>query len=284
MKAFQKKITRVAETPDAVVFMGPEREVDRWIEPPPAGKILMLAPHPDDGEAVGVTLKIFAEAGCEVFYIIACLSPGGVTDGFALAHAEREGLKVAPADLPQYKKTLRRAEQLESARLAGFPGREPEFLALEEGSEGRLVESRANAEAMARVLAEVAPDVSLMPIGEDTNIEHVQVYRWLSRAAAELAASRGKPILGLYNRDPKTLHINEQLIVPFDEQLAGWKAKLLATHRSQQERNLAQRGHGLDQRILRVNRPAWERVKKSLPPEIIPLYTYAEVFQVEIFR
>ena len=76
MKAFQKKITRVAETPDAVVFMGPEREVDRWIEPPPAGKILMLAPHPDDGEAVGVTLKIFAEAGCEVFYIIACLSPG----------------------------------------------------------------------------------------------------------------------------------------------------------------------------------------------------------------
>ena len=264
--------------------MGPGSEVEEWIEPPPAGKILMLAPHPDDAEAVGVTLKIFAEAGCEVLYKIACLSPGGVTDGFALAHAERGGLVVAPDDLPQYKKTLRRAEQLESARLAGFLGREPEFLALEEDSEGRLVESEANAGAMARVLAEVAPDVALMPIGEDTNIDHGLVYRWFRRAAAELAASRGKPILGLYNRDPKTLSINEQLFVPFDEQLAGWKAKLLATHRSQQERNLAQRGHGLDQRILRVNSPAWERLKNSLKADWTSKYSYAEVFQVELFR
>ena len=265
--------------------MGWEEKVQGWIEPPRSGKVLMLAPHPDDAEAVGVTLRMFAGAGCEVVYKIACLSPGGVDDEFALAAAERENLLFNnPDDLAHYKKEIRRAEQLESARCAGFLVQEPEFLELEEDPEGRLVDSRANAESIAAVLTAEAPDAALMPIGEDTNIDHVLVCRWFRRAAAEHAASRGRPILGLYNRDPKTLRITEQLAVPFDEASARWKAELLALHRSQQERNLAQRGHGLDERILRINRPAWERVKKFLAAEQAAKYSYAEVFQVELFR
>ena len=284
MRAFQEKISQVAETPGGILFMGPAAEADGWIEPPRGGKILALAPHPDDAEAVGVTLKTFAEAGCEVLYKIACLSPGGVTDEFAVALAESHGLAISLIDLPQYKKELRRVEQFESAELAGFVKGNLEFLDLEEDNQGRLVESRANAGSIAAVLAEAAPDVALMPYEEDTNIDHVLVCRWFRRAAAELVAAGGKPVLGLYNRDPKTLKITEQLAVPFDEQAARWKWELLATHRSQHERNLARRGHGLDGRILRVNRPAWERVKDSLEAEWASKYSYAEVFQVELFR
>jgi len=284
MKDFQKKLSAAIESREGIVCMGWEQKAVGWIEPPRFGKVLMLAPHPDDAEAVGVTLKMFAGAGCEVLYKIACLSPGGVDDEFALAAAEREGLGFkGPHELAQYKKALRRSEQLESARRAGFLGQEPEFLDLEEDPGGRLVESEANAGAFAAVLADEAPDAALMPIGEDTNIDHVLVCRWFRRAAAEFAAGRGRPILGLYNRDPKTLRITEQLAVPFDEVSARWKAELLALHRSQQERNLAQRGHGLDERILRINRPAWERVKKSLAAEQAAKYSYAEVFQLELF-
>ena len=112
MLSFQNKLAEIADTGKGVVFMDSGPETDRWIEPPDCGKILTLGPHPDDAEAMCVTLRTFADAGCEVHYIITALSPRGVTDEFARAAAEREGLKAPPEDLAQYKRELRRAEHL----------------------------------------------------------------------------------------------------------------------------------------------------------------------------
>ncbi len=57
---------------------------------------------------------------------------------------------------------------------------------------------------------------------------------------------------------------------------AEWKAELLRCHRSQQVRGLNVRGHGLDERILRVNRAAAGRLAIDLP--------FAEVFALEEWR
>jgi LmbE family N-acetylglucosaminyl deacetylase len=284
MLSFQKKLAEVADNGKGVVCMGSGPEADGWIEPPGAGKVLTLGPHPDDAEAMCVTLRTFAEAGCEVHYIITALSPRGVTDEFALSFAEREGLKVPPEDLAQYKRELRRSEQIESAKAAGFVGREPDFPSLDEDSEGRLLDTEKNVGAIAACLAAESPDVVLMPVGNDTNSDHALTWKWFRRVAPELVASTGKPVLGLYIRDPKTTAIKEHLAVPFDKDIARWKAGILTIHRTQHERNLASRGYGMDGRILeRVNRPAWERLKKSLAPEFSSKYSYAEVFQVELF-
>ncbi|MEA2064117.1 MAG: PIG-L family deacetylase [Gemmatimonadota bacterium] len=289
MKAFQDKIFRAAETGGEVLFMGAGAESDRWIAPPGSGKIMVLAPHPDDAEAVAVTLRLFAEAGCEVQYKICCLSPSGVTDEFAERKAEAEGVPIIGADeLSAYKKIIRRAEQLESTRLAGFPGQEGgdcvKFLDLEENSRGSLLDTEKNAEAIAGVLSGSAPDIVLMPWEEDTNSDHVLVCRYFRRAAEMLAASTGRPMLGLYIRDPKTLVMTEHLAVPFGEKAARWKAGLLKAHRSQHERNLSLRGHGMDERILQVNRDSWQRISKIFPSETAAKYFYAEIFQVELFH
>jgi hypothetical protein len=42
--------------------------------------------------------------------------------------------------------------------------------------------------------------------------------------------------------------------MPFGEEDAQWKAALLRCHGSQHQRNLNVRGHGMDERILRVDR------------------------------
>jgi hypothetical protein len=50
---------------------------------------------------------------------------------------------------------------------------------------------------------------------------------------------------------------------------------LLRFHRSQHQRNLNQRGHGLDERILSVNRQSAKECAADAP--------YAEVFELECF-
>jgi hypothetical protein len=58
----------------------------------------------------------------------------------------------------------------------------------------------------------------------------------------------------------------------FGDADARWKAEMLRCHRSQQQRNLNSRGHGFDERILRVNRQAAAGVPGH--------GTYAEVFEI----
>jgi len=278
--AFQQKLRLAAEKGE-LLFMNCDEAGLKRLEPPEAGTVVALAPHPDDPESVALSLKLFAEAGCSVHYIIVCLSPAGVQDSYALTHA-KENNQLSVEDLTLYKRELRREEQLQSARLAGFLAAPCKFLNMEEDLTGHLIESPHNARMIEEALDECDPDIAIMPYGEDTNSDHVLVYRYFRQSAAKLAARKGKPILALYNRDPKTVEITEQLAVPFTVREADWKARLLRVHRSQHERNLKQRGHGFDDRILRTNSLAWRILKERAPEPWMDKYPYAETFQVEL--
>jgi LmbE family N-acetylglucosaminyl deacetylase len=266
-----------------ILFLGINEKERRWIDPPSRGTVLALAPHQDDPDAVAVTLRLFAQAGCRVRYLIVCSSHGGVTDSFAMKHAETNN-DLPVKNLTRYKFRIRLQEQIESAELAGFVKDPVEFLTVREDQGGNLIESAENAKSIEQALAACKPDIVIMPYGEDTNVGHALVYRYFHMCAPGLALARGKPILALYNRDPKTVRISEQLVVPFGGEAARWKASLLQTHRSQQERNLEQRGYGLDERILRTNREIQQEVQQRVLERWKDECPYAEAFQVELFR
>jgi hypothetical protein len=61
----------------------------------------------------------------------------------------------------------------------------------------------------------------------------------------------------------------------FGEEEAEWKGQLLRFHRSQHERNLRTRGHGFDERVLRINRETAATAAGSM--------RYAEVFELQSF-
>ncbi len=107
-----------------------------------------------------------------------------------------------------------------------------------------------------------------MPCGRDTNPDHRLVAAWWRSAAAGMA----HPPEAWMLRDPKTTGMRLDLAVPFGEDEAAWKAEMLRFHRSQQERCLHLRGHGLDERILRVNRDTAARAGLAAP--------YAEGFEI----
>jgi hypothetical protein len=62
----------------------------------------------------------------------------------------------------------------------------------------------------------------------------------------------------------------------FREKDAEWKGQLLRFHESQQQRNLNTRNHGLDERVLRVNR--------TIAQESLQMNMYAEAFELEFFE
>lgn len=282
MRAFIRDlVTRAAQLSPLV--LGVKEAGERKIDPPAGGDVLVLAPHMDDPDSVAVTLRRLAESGCAVHYLVVCSSHGGVTDHFALEHARQNGVDLDQSDLPRYKSEIRRAEQTESARLAAFVEGPPEFLCVEEDERGNLTGSETNAMIIAETLAGHDPDIVLMPHGEDTNKAHVNVYRFFRRAAEHLAVRRGRPLLGLYNRDAKTLRIEEHLAVPFDITTSQWKTELLKTHRSQHERNLEVRGYGFDERVLQVNRGAWDEISRKINSTWTRSFPFAETFQAECF-
>ncbi len=281
MFAFQKQVCALANKRE-LILLGKGGSETPGIVLPESGHVVELGPHPDDPDAVAVTLHLFAISGCRVSYVITCLSPQGVTDSYALQAARKSGKEIEN-NLDAFKRELRRQEQITSASLADFAGGFLQFHTLEEDEKGRLVDSPANARAYAELLASLDPDIVLMPYGEDTNSDHVLNWNFFHQSARHIARKRGKPILGLYNRDPKTVRINEQLAVPFGRELAEWKSRLLRTHRSQHERNIEQRGYGFDQRILEVNREAWKSIKNRAASGWPENFLYAETFQVECF-
>jgi hypothetical protein len=82
-------------------------------------------------------------------------------------------------------------------------------------------------------------------------------------------------LVACLSRDPKTLAMRADLLTPFGAEAAAWKGELLRHHRSQHQRNLKARGHGIDARILEVNRASAGAL--GLQEE------FAEVFELEPF-
>jgi LmbE family N-acetylglucosaminyl deacetylase len=224
-----------------------------------AKSILVLAPHPDDFDAIGVTLGYFQEKGNPLYVAVATAGASGVEDGFC----------SPPTD--GTKARLREDEQRASCRFFGLPEGHLTFLRLEEDEGGHPVDSTANLERLRQSFLNRSPAFVFLPHGHDTNPGHERIYAMFYQVAQEAKS----PLAVFLNRDPKTVSMRCDIYLGFREEEAAWKGELLRFHRSQHQRNLNQRGYGFDERILRVNRQSAQACSLEVP--------YAEVFQLEFF-
>lgn len=241
---------------------------------PTYGKILVLGPHPDDPESVAITCRILMRSGCDIWYAIASMSPSGVEDEYAQRWQNRDSIS-----LKEIKSKIRQKEQTWAAEMFGLPPDRLGFLCIEEG---KKLDSRKNVTRIKDYLESVAPDMVIMPIGKDPNPTHAWVYRVFRKCAKDLALKIEKPIIALYNEDPKTIEIRKDLFVLFGEEGADWKRTLLRAHDSQQQRNIRRRGMGFDERILHMNHLSYKCLHEIMPPAVL-LAKYAEVFEIELF-
>ena len=215
------------------------------------------------------------QSGCDIWYAIASLSPSGVEDKYAQRRQDRDSIS-----LKEKKGKIRQKEQTLSAEMFGLDADRLAFLGIEEDKQ---IDSPGNLARIKDHLETVEPDIVIMPIGKDPNRTHVWVYQAFRKCAKELILKTEKPIVALYNEDPKTIEIRKDLFVLFGEEGADWKRALLKIHDSQQERNIYSRGMGFDERILRMNHLSWTQLLETLTP-VASSAKYAEVFEIELFE
>ena len=226
----------------------------RW---PVELRLFVLAPHPDDFDAIGVTLRFFQQNGNPIQLAVVSGSASGVLDEFC-----------APSDKAT-KAVVREHEQHDSLRFFGLSEEHVTFLRLKEEDTGAPLDDTENEAAIRRQLLAHRPQIVFLPHGADSNAGHRRVHAMFLRAAATL----DEPPAAFLIRDPKTLSFRADLYMPFDEEAARWKRRLLLHNRSQEHRNRRQRDHGFDDRILDVNRQIAAEMNCGAP--------FAEAFQVE---
>lgn len=202
---------------------------------PQRQRIAVLAPHPDDFDAIAVTLRHFHARGDDIHLAVLTAGASGVEN-------------IYPGAIDDAAKgALREAEQRASCAAFGLPSRNISFLRL---AASELAFNDANIAAVRDWLLPLQPDLVCMPHGNDSNATHRNTYA-LFRAVAE---QEGLTLSALLNRDAKTQAMRHDLYMPFDAEMARWKGELLRLHATQQQRNLNTRGHGFDARVLAVNR------------------------------
>jgi LmbE family N-acetylglucosaminyl deacetylase len=216
-------------------------------------KILVLAPHPDDFDAIAVTLKRLQQNGNIIYLIVISGAASGVEDSFCVS---------CPG---MSKSEIREQEQLASCNFFGLPEDNIKFLRLKEDENGDPEDSTANLQILKIYLDEINPDVVFMPHWNDTNAGHQRTYSMFKKA--------GCKALIYLNRDAKTIKMRTDYYTFFGESEANWKAALLRHHISQHQRNLNTRGHGFDKRVLQVNRNIAKEGGSAAP--------YAEAFEIE---
>lgn len=238
--------------PDACLQPGPRPWSLRERTWPRPQRVLVMAPHPDDFDAIGVSLRHLHLQGHELHLAVLTSGAGGVDDGFG-------GARDAAA-----KAALREAEQRESCTFFGLPPQRLHFLRLWENEAAQHEELAPLRGWMAGRPA----DLVFMPHGNDSNRTHRRTYE----AVCATAREQGLQAWALLNQDAKTLGMRVDAFFDYGEQEAQWKAQLLRFHRSQQERNLRTRGAGFDARVLELNRQAAASLATRLP--------YAEAFEL----
>ena len=222
-------------------------------------RLLVVGPHPDDFDSIGVTLNFLAEEGSSL-HVAVVRTGSGVEDRY-----------LPGATLTQ-KAEIRDQEQKNSARFFGLPETALSFLSLEKDGQEHLRDNAANFQAMAELIADKAPDVIFLPHGNDTNNGH----RITCDLVRQVVVRQGRPLALFLNRDAKTVAMRTDLYMPFGEEMARWKAELLRFHDTQQQRNLATRGHGFDERVLALNAQIARDLKIDAP--------YAETFELEFYN
>jgi hypothetical protein len=220
-------------------------------------KLLVLAPHPDDFDVIGVTLRRMQSAGRRIDVVVA-RGGSGVDDDY------RPGLDLTG------KAALREDEQRASADFFGLPDDCLQFGDFENGPDDQMIESSRNLDLLKDILSAKRPDLVFLPHGNDSNSAHRAMYALFKMALLDLHLG----IATLLVCDPKTIDMRFDLYTPFEAEEAAWKAALLRFHDSQQQRNMKSRGRGFDMRILDVNRSVAARL--GIDAE------YAEAFEREI--
>lgn len=231
-------------------FLRPEQHIRdlRQLSWPSDLKILVLAPHPDDFDAIGVTLKFFHDLGLEIFAAVS-VTGSGIDEAY--------GAGMTLVD----KQNLRIREQQDSMRYFGLPQNRVSFLYLNNEADDQLAEDSDNKAQLTRLVRQLKPDLLFSPHGNDTNRAHRAMYALVSQIASEM----DWPIALMLNRDAKTLDMRTDFYLAFDENEAAWKGRLLRFHDSQHQRNLKTRGYGFDERVLRLNQAIAKELKISLP-------------------
>ncbi len=226
----------------------------------PSGlRIGVLAPHPDDFDAIAVTLRHFHARGDSIHLAVLTGGASGVEDGFAGAHTDID------------KAALREREQRASCAQFGLPDAHVRFLHLPADEKGNPRLDAGNHDTIRHWLLAHQPQLVFMPHGNDSNVTHQRTYALFREVVLQEKLS----LWAVLNQDAKTIAMRQDLYTPFDADTAAWKAALLRLHDSQQQRNLNTRGHGFDTRVLAVNQDSAKALDISAP--------YAEVFELEVF-
>jgi LmbE family N-acetylglucosaminyl deacetylase len=231
----------------------------QWRLPPPPLSLVVLAPHPDDFDAIGVTLRFFHQRGDTIHLAVLTTGASGVEDGYAGATDD------------DAKAALREREQRDSCGFFGLPQERLHFLRLVPDENGNPRLDEVNLATVRNYLLPRQPDLVFMPHGNDSNVTHQRTYA-LFRTIAIAESLRTCAML---NKDAKTMAMRVDAYLPFDQEAASWKAELLRFHRSQQQRNLNTRGHGFDERVLAICRQTAQEMRLA--------DDYAEVFELERF-
>jgi len=241
-------------------FLRPSHEVRdlRRLEWSPGLKILVFAPHPDDFDAIGVTLKYLHESGHDIYAAVS-VTGGGIDKVY--------GMGMSLDD----RRNIRIKEQKDSLRFFGLPDDHLRFLYLNNEEDDQLADDAQNLEILTKVAHEIRPDLVFSPHGNDTNRAHRAMCSLVSR----IAKAADWPIALMLNRDAKTLDMRTDFYIPFDEVEAQWKGRLLRFHDSQHQRNLKTRGYGFDERVLKLNRAIAGELQMEQP--------YAAAYEVRIF-
>jgi len=235
------------------------RKIFKDILLPPGIKIVILAPHPDDFDAIAVTLKKFQKCDANLALAVISGAESGVEDSFMINHPKKT------------KAEIREEEQISSCLFFGLKNNNITFLHLSEDNNGDPIDNSSNYEIIKNYVINKSPDIIFLPHGNDTNMGHVRTYAMCKKVLIETELQATL----FLNRDPKTIEMRNDAYIVFDEEDANWKAQLLRHHKSQHQRNFNQRGHGFDERVLAVNR----KIAEELPEE----FKYAEVFKIEKF-
>jgi LmbE family N-acetylglucosaminyl deacetylase len=222
--------------------------------------ILVLAPHPDDFDAIGVSMRFLQQQTHQIHVAVLTSGASGVEDGWS--GASDSGSKAK----------LREAEQRKSCAFFGLPEDRLSFLRLWKQPEDAVLCAR-DKERLRQYILSVNPACVFLPHGNDSNRTHRRTFETFD----SLATQEKLNLLAFLNLDAKTVSMRSDVTMHFGAAEAAWKAELLRLHSSQHERNLKTRGHGFDERVLRVNRDAARSVgHKEGYTEIFELKAYGE--------
>ena len=174
-------------------------------------KVLVLAPHTDDGEfGCGGTISKLIEAGCEVYYMAFSVCEQSVPYGFQKDELERELLNATEVlGIPRDNVLVYRYE------VRRFPEKRQEIL-----------------QDIIDVKRRIKPDLVFMPTPTDIHQDHQVI------SAEGLRAFKDTSIL-CYEMIWNNLSINTSAFVKLTEKHVQCKADALKCYKTQTFRNYA---------------------------------------------